>query len=440
MERPQTGGKAESKTALLPVAQSTNLPFEFSSRALNISGYITGITGLNSSIQSISANGQAAGSKKSFSFSSKISEITHDLSNTLSVIISGVDLAKYGLEPEDEICQNLEQIENSGLRARDLIHRLQVHLSGIDESAEKPSITNFIEETVADVLKDTSVKCEFSLPDDLLQAETDQEQLKRAIKNIIIHSLRNMSFRGELQVTAVNLKVGEKDSLPLPAGAYLQISISDEGLAIPYDKIKEIFETHQTRQPAAWGLGLAITKEIISGLGGFIDVQPRKGGGSTFHIYLQAVENEEKSENMKAAIFKEQGRVLVMDDMPEVRNIVSQILRRLGHEVDSSHDGAETVKKYKQAMKAGRKYDVVILDLNIPEGMGAEDTLRELLKLDPAVNALISSGCHNADMITNYEKFGFHGFVTKPFTVDELSRAVSNTFLMAGYSAGIPYC
>ena len=89
---------AETLSASLSVAKSTNLPFEFNSRAINISGYITGITGWNGSSQPRTANETATGSPKSFSFSSKISQIAHDLSNTLSIIISGVDLAKYEYE------------------------------------------------------------------------------------------------------------------------------------------------------------------------------------------------------------------------------------------------------------------------------------------------------------------------------------------------------
>lgn len=440
MGNPQKGGTEESKNTLLPVTESTNLPFEFNSRAININGYITGITGWNSQNKSISANVLTEGTGNSRSSLPEIREITHDLSNSLSVILSGVDLVKYSFEPEDEVYQNLQQIENSGLRARDLLRELQSLLKGNELIAQKSSIATEIEGIVADALKDTSIKCIYSLPDGLFKMEADGEQLKAVMENILDFSLHYMSVEGEIRVEAVNSNVEEKDSLPLPAGDYLKISIADRTEGISHERIRKIFESRRTAGLDVWEKKLINARKIISGSGGFMDVQMRKGGGTMFNMYFPAASQKEKVESAKTETIKEQGRVLVMDDMPEVRNIVSQILKRLGHEVDSARDGAETLRKYKQAMKLGSKYDVVILDLNIPGGMGGEDTLMELLKIDPGVNALVSSGCHSAEMVAKYEKFGFRGFVTKPFTVDELRRAISNTFLVAGYSGGVPYC
>lgn len=121
------------------------------------------------------------------------------------------------------------------------------------------------------------------------------------------------------------------------------------------------------------------------------------------------------------------GRILVMDDKLEVRNVVGQILTKLGYEVDTAEDGMVVLEKYEKTMDAGRKYDVVILDVNIPGGFGAEMTIQELFKIDSEVNAIVFSGCHNVGIMNNYDKFGFRGYVTKPFTVEELRRIIKKS-------------
>ena len=118
------------------------------------------------------------------------------------------------------------------------------------------------------------------------------------------------------------------------------------------------------------------------------------------------------------------GRILVMDDKQEVRSIVGRILIRLGYEVDTAPDGITTIEKYEYNLYSGRRYDAVILDVNIPGGFGAEITYQELFKIDPDVRAVVFSGCHNVGIMNNYDKFGFRGCVTKPFTVDELNKII----------------
>lgn len=128
------------------------------------------------------------------------------------------------------------------------------------------------------------------------------------------------------------------------------------------------------------------------------------------------------SDNEIAAPYR--GRILVMDDKQEVRSIVGRILIRLGYEVDTAPDGVTTIEKYERNFNLGRRYDAVILDVNIPGGFGAEIAYQELYKIDPDVRAVVFSGCHNVGIMNNYDKFGFRGCVTKPFTVDELNKII----------------
>ena len=108
-------------------------------------------------------------------------------------------------------------------------------------------------------------------------------------------------------------------------------------------------------------------------------------------------------------------RVLVMDDEESLRNLSQKILERLGHKVDTVKDGVEAVETYKKNMVSGDPFDAVILDLTIKGGMGGEQTMRELLKIDPDVKAIVSSGYFDDPVMSDFEKYGFMGALPKPY-------------------------
>ncbi|MDM8522071.1 response regulator [Desulfococcaceae bacterium HSG8] len=116
------------------------------------------------------------------------------------------------------------------------------------------------------------------------------------------------------------------------------------------------------------------------------------------------------------------GRILIMDDEEIIRDIASQMLRRLGYDVELSEDGAEAAAAYKKAMNEGKRFDIVILDLQVRKGMGGKDAMKELIKIDPDVKGIISSGYSNDPEMTDFEKYGFSGVVEKPYSIQELSR------------------
>jgi CheY-like chemotaxis protein len=122
----------------------------------------------------------------------------------------------------------------------------------------------------------------------------------------------------------------------------------------------------------------------------------------------------------------EQERILFMDDEEPIRELGGTILRRSGYDVSVASDGSEAVGLYERALREGRPYSLVILDLTIPGGMGGGPTLEALLKLDPKVKAIVSSGYSNDATLSNYRAYGFQGMVSKPYDGADLTLAVEN--------------
>jgi CheY-like chemotaxis protein len=122
------------------------------------------------------------------------------------------------------------------------------------------------------------------------------------------------------------------------------------------------------------------------------------------------------------------GRILLMDDEQVVREVAGELLKALGHEVEFASDGNEAVDKYRTAQQRGKPYDLVILDLTIRGGMGGAQAVQHLLKIDPQVKAIVSSGYSDDAATANHEKQGFKTFLKKPYDLDDL-REVLNKVL-----------
>ena len=115
-------------------------------------------------------------------------------------------------------------------------------------------------------------------------------------------------------------------------------------------------------------------------------------------------------------------KILFMDDQPYIRHMIAKMLPYLGYEVEFAKNGAEAIEIYKRTKESGQPFDAVILDLTVPGEMGGEHVLQKLLKIDPDVKAIISSGYSNKPIILEYERYGFSGAVTKPYTIGELGN------------------
>jgi CheY-like chemotaxis protein len=100
------------------------------------------------------------------------------------------------------------------------------------------------------------------------------------------------------------------------------------------------------------------------------------------------------------------------------------LLRRLGFEVELTRDGAEAVRKFAEAHAAGRPFDLVVMDLTVPGGVGGREAIDQLRRIDPNVRAIVSSGYSSDPVLANYRAYGFCGMVAKPYKVDDLVQVL----------------
>lgn len=118
------------------------------------------------------------------------------------------------------------------------------------------------------------------------------------------------------------------------------------------------------------------------------------------------------------------GRVLVMDDEPAILELTARVLKSRGFEVETVLDGHGAVTRYRAAMDAGSRFDLLILDLTVPDKMGGYDAFKAIQAFDPGVKAIVSSGYSHEPIVMNYKDYGLAGVAPKPYKLIELIGAV----------------
>ena len=114
-----------------------------------------------------------------------------------------------------------------------------------------------------------------------------------------------------------------------------------------------------------------------------------------------------------------------MDDEEMVREVTGEMLKELGYEVAFARDGVEAIERYLQGLQSGRSFDMVILDLTVPGGMGGREAMERLLRIDPAVVGIVTSGYSDDPIMAHYREYGFKGMVSKPFRLASLGATIS---------------
>jgi PAS domain S-box-containing protein len=350
--------------------------------------------------------------------------IAHDFNNILTALFGNITLAKLGTTEPGAVTA-LDEAEKAFWRARALTNQLLTFAKGGAPVRRIGYVGPLLREAPQLALTGSNVTCNLDAPKDLWAVDFDPGQVSQTLNNLLLNAKEAMPNGGVVDMRAENVELGEQEVSSLPAGRYVRISVTDHGCGIPADYLAKIFDPYFSTKATGTGLGLAITHSIVKRHGGHIEVESQPGLGSTFRIYLPASPSLESADVPKAsAVRKGVGKVLLMDDDPGVRHVGSALLKELGYEVELAQEGGEALVAYQRALMSGDRFDHVILDLTVRDGMGGKECLEKLRALDPGARVLVSSGYSNDPMMADYARYGFNGVISKPYRFEELSQAL----------------
>lgn len=351
--------------------------------------------------------------------------LAHDLNNSLTAILGNISLAKRSVSSDEDTLTRLSEAEMACLQARDVTQQLLTFSKGGAPVKETASLAQLLKDWAGFALSGSKVNCQFDLAPNLRRVEVDKGQMSRVINNLLINAQQAMPEGGTLTIRATNVTLGPdgaESGLPLPPHEYVRIDIQDTGTGILETHLPRIFDPYFTTKQKGSGLGLSIAYSVVKSHGGLITVESQIGVGTIFHIYLPASGNTlAESENLPRPVSTGNLRVLVVDDQEAIRELIRNVLVEFeDDEVDFASDGAEGIELYKEAREGGRPFDVVLMDLTIPGGMGGKEAIKKLLEIDPDAKVIVFSGYSNDPIMSQYQDYGFKGVIRKPFEIDML--------------------
>lgn len=351
--------------------------------------------------------------------------IAHDFNNILTAIQANISFARMFLDPSHKAYHRLLESEKAGERARGLTQQLLTFSRGGAPIKMATSVAEIVTDSCQFAVRGSTVSCEFDIPEGIPAVEVDPVQINQVIGNLIINAVQSMSVGGRIRVSAKLIESADDSEAPLDRGTYVRLSIQDEGLGIAEDALPKVFDPYFTTKSEGSGLGLATAYSIAKNHGGAITVESELGVGSIFHLYLPA--SDAVAEARPASVeevLTGVGRVLLMDDEKAIRDMAAELLGLIGYEVETASDGEEAVEIFRKATKVGKSFDLVILDLTVPGGMGGKEAMELLRAVNPRVKAIVSSGYSNDPVMAKYARYGFSGVIPKPYDARTLSEAV----------------
>lgn len=362
--------------------------------------------------------------------------IAHDFNNILTAIIGNISLAKMYADQKELLMERLAQAEKVSVRAKDLAQQLLTFSQGGAPTKTPTSIAGLLKSTVPYSLRGSNIRSDFFIQDDLWPIEVDQGQIRQVINNLMINAVHAMPEGGTIHISAENISIENEIALALKKGRYIRLKIKDAGAGISKENLPKIFDPYFTTKQKGNGLGLTSSYSIIKQHHGHITAESQVGAGTTFNVYLPAFPGTIPP-GQDDAPCGGRGRILIMDDYDDVREVAEKMLKVIGYEVSLVQNGTEALKSYQEAKEAGRAFDAVIMDLTIPGDAGGKETIQRLLTFDPQVKAIVSSGFSNDPIMSTFKKHGFSGVVTKPYKMEELAD-VLQTLLKQPVQTGLP--
>jgi PAS domain S-box-containing protein len=356
--------------------------------------------------------------------------IAHDFNNLLAGILMSLEMVDSSQGSPEDLAISLLDAKHAVSAARALTQQLITFARGGASVQQPTNLAELLRESVPLALSGSNVRSEIFVAADLWPAEVDAGQIGQVIRNLVLNAREAMPAGGVVCLQVENVVLSPGRGPALPPGDYVRIRVADQGCGIPPEVLPKIFDPYFSTKlrgtQKGMGLGLTICHSVVQKHGGTITVESTPAKGTVFDVFLPAFRQlVTEAQAVRAETERRQGRILVMDDEQAVRTNLGRVLKQTGYQTELAADGATAVELYAKAKAAGRRFDVVILDLTVRGAMGGLQAVRALLALDPAVRAVVMSGHSDDEVMQHFAHHGFKGALTKPFDREALLHVLS---------------
>jgi PAS domain S-box-containing protein len=356
--------------------------------------------------------------------------IAHDFNNILGIIVGYSEMAQLDADDKSQVRSNLQEVLKAAGRAKDLVRQI-LAFSRLSDQEKRPVQVGLIVKEALKMLR-SSLPSTTEIQMDVASkavVSADPTQIHQVLMNLCTNAAHAMQDGGGvLGVSLSDLRFEPESSPPHPGlqpGPYVELTIKDTGHGMESPILDRIFDPFFTtkEQGVGTGLGLSVVDGVVKSHGGAIGVESLPGKGTTFHVFLPAMEAAPGPQAMATApLPRGWERILIVDDEPDLALVKKKMLESLGYEAEYRTNGIEALEAFRHQPKE-KPFDLVITDMTMPHLTGT-DLAKELLRLQPNLPILLCTGFSEKIDAEKARTLGFQGFLMKPVVSRELAEMV----------------
>ncbi len=356
--------------------------------------------------------------------------IAHDFNNILSAIIGYAELAMTKVPRDSELAEDLEEIYQAGDRARDLVKQILTFSRQSKHELEPMGVGATIDEALR--LLRASLPATIEVRRDIQNDSLimgDPTQIHQIIMNLCTNSAYAMQERGgvlEVGLTNVELDAdfvsGHPDLIP---GPYLCLTVSDTGQGMAPEILERVFDPFFTTKETGegTGMGLSVVHGIVKSYGGAIYVYSETGIGSSFRVFLPAIERRHQPEKrVEVTIPAGNENILFVDDERALASMGKEMLEGLGYHVSTITSSIDALELFRRQPD---RFDLVVTDMTMPI-MTGDELARELIAVRSDVPIILCTGFSTRITEEKAQKIGIRAFVMKPIIRRDLANTIRN--------------
>ncbi len=367
--------------------------------------------------------------------------VAHDLNNILAGIVGYPDLILMELPEDNPLRKPIEIIKDSGKKAAEIVQDLLTlarrGVSGRDILNLNHIIKNYLESPEFAHLRsshDAPIVLKTQLDSHLLNLVGSRVHLFKTVMNLVINAVEAMPSGGQLTISTENRYIDRflDKYEPIEGGDYVVLTITDTGVGISEEDQMRIFEPFYTKKImglSGSGLGMSVVWGTVKDHKGYIDIRTELTKGTSFVLYFPATKKEIVPEETDISLQDYNGKgesILVIDDVPEQREIAVKMLTAIGYSASAVESGEAAVGYLKE-----NKVDLIILDMIMDPGMDGLDTYKKVLAIRKDQRVIIASGFSETARVREAQRLGAKKYVKKPYTLAVIARAVRDVLQSA---------
>lgn len=354
-------------------------------------------------------------------------QVAHDFNNLLGPIMAYPEFIREELPDNHNVRAYLDDIENAAQKIAEINQDLLTLGRRGHYNLDLLNLNSIISKTVEEMKKQCpTVNFEINLDKELMNIKGGGAQIHRMLINLLSNARDAIQDAGNIIVSTENYYADDTSFAygRVPRGEYVKITITDDGCGIPEEIIQRIldpfFSTKTADKKRGSGLGLSVVDAVMKDHHGFIDLSSKVGYGTSFYLYFpitrEDIELDEKSQPLEGT-----ESVLIIDDDAVQREVSLTLLKKLGYHVSCAESGEQALEILLNA-----SYDILVLDMVMPDGIDGTETYRRALEMNPDQKAIIVSGFAESERVREAKQLGVRAFVKKPLTKIIIGRAIRN--------------